>query len=158
MGSYKTAREMKEESIMMKKRALTSIVPVLAVSLLWPALAGAADPMSGSPSAGSAPQEVAPGAAANQPGDAPSATAPSAVAAPTLPADWTKVKGTVQEINLMDRQVKIQDEKGNLSQVTIDTDVTISKAGKSVSMSQLQQGDKIVLTRKKNAGDYSNKG
>jgi 3-dehydroquinate synthase class II len=76
----------------------------------------------------------------------------------TLPADWTKVKGTIQEINLMERQVKIQDEKGNLSQVMIDTDVTINKGGKSVSMSQLKQGDKVTLTRQKPAGEYGNKG
>lgn len=144
---------------MKKISALSSIVPVLAVSLLLPAFVGAADPMSGSPTSGSATQGTTPGAATNQPSAAPAAAAPTSAAAPAaeLPTDWTKVKGTVQEVNVMDRQVKIQDDKGALSQVTVGSDVTIRKEGKTVALSQLQMGDQITLTRKKSATE-NNKG
>ncbi len=142
---------------MKKINALSNIVPVLAVSLLLPAFVGAADPMSGSPSAGSATQGTTPGSA-NQPTSAPAAAAPTPASTAELPTNWTKVKGTVQEVNVMDHQVKIQDEKGALSQVTVGTDVTIRKEGKTVALSQLQMGDQITLTRKKSAAAQSNKG
>ena len=143
----------------MKKRIIPSVVTVLAVSLgaglLSAADSGYNNPSAANPSQGQgAPTpEAVPGAMPAQ--DAMGASE----SAQALPTNWTKAKGTVQSVDAVSKEVKFKDDKGTLSQVTIDPNVTISKNGKKVDVSQLQAGDIITLTRKKTAAsDQSNRG
>ena len=131
----------------MKK--LFSAVSAL-VLVMGPTLAMAADPIngnSGTPAANPAAAPTSGGNSAYSPTGTPGATGSVGEALP-LPADWKKAKGTVQSTDPAMNQVKIKDETGNLSLVTIDSNVVIKKDGKKVQLGDLQAGDRITLTRR----------
>lgn len=136
------------------KIMLSSIA--LSAILMAPVLAGAADPIngnSGTPSANPAAAPTTPGDSAYSPTGPTGTTGTtgitgSAGVAQPLPADWKKVKGTVQSADPAMNQVKIKDDIGVLSLVNVNSNVVIRKNGKKVQISDLQVGDRITLTRK----------
>jgi len=127
----------------MKKKTVLNIMTVMALSM-GTALAGAADQPDGAPTS-------------QMPNMATSTSENNTATA--IPADWTKVKGTVQAVDPDANQVKIRDEKGYLGQVTIDPNVVIRKNGKKIAFNAIRAGDRITLTRKKIIpSDLNNKG
>ncbi len=130
------------------QRIVNGIVPLFALACLVPATSNAQDPTT-----------IVPGNSYQVP--AGSTQAPSITPkGPTtvLPETWTHVSGKIQAVDIPNQQVKIQDEAGTLSQVMVDSSVTIKRDGKSVSLAQLKPGDYVSLTRKRIKPDNSNKG
>ena len=140
----------------MKKTFSMISALVLTLGSTW---ALSADRTSGNPAANPAPAAApaAPGDSSYSPSGTPGTTGSASDARP-LPADWKKVKGTVQSADPAMNQVKIKDDAGNLSLVNVDSSVVIRKDGKKVQIADLQAGDRIIITRKITPATEQNKG
>ena len=61
------------------------------------------------------------------------------------PADWKRLKGTVESKDETSNQVTLRDTSGSMTQVSVDSNVDIHKGGKKVALSDIQARDQIVL-------------